>query len=40
MTGWLPSDGVDPSRFPKVSAHHARMLERPAVQRALAREKA
>ncbi|WP_454848548.1 glutathione S-transferase family protein [Rhizobium binxianense] len=40
MTGWLPSDGVDPARFPKVSAHHARMLERPAVQRALAREKA
>ena len=40
MTGWLPSDGVDPARFSKVSAHHARMLERPAVQRALAREKA
>lgn len=38
MTGWLPSDGVDPARFPKVAAHHARMLERPAVQRALQRE--
>jgi glutathione S-transferase len=40
MTGWLPSDGVDPTLFPKVNEHHARMLERPAVQRALAREKA
>jgi len=40
MTGWLPSDGVDPARFPKVSEHHARMLQRPAVQRALAGEKA
>lgn len=40
MTGWLPSDGVDPARFPEASAHRARMLERPAVQRALAREKA
>ena len=40
MTGWLPSDGVDPARFPGISAHYARMLERPAVQRALAREKA
>ncbi len=39
MTDWLPSDGVDPARFPKVAAHHARMLERPAVQRALQREK-
>jgi glutathione S-transferase len=40
MTGWLPSDGVDPARFPNISEHHTRMLERPAVQRALAREKA
>ncbi|MBO9123083.1 MULTISPECIES: glutathione S-transferase family protein [unclassified Rhizobium] len=40
MTGWLPSDDVDPVRFPKVANHYARMLERPAVQRALAREKA
>jgi glutathione S-transferase len=32
---WLPSDGVDRSRFPKVAEHHARMLDRPAVQRAL-----
>ena len=40
MTGWLPSDDVDPARFPRVADHYARMLERPAVQRALAREKA
>ncbi|MBO9193416.1 glutathione S-transferase [Rhizobium sp. 16-449-1b] len=40
MTGWLPSDDVDPARFPKVAEHYARMLNRPAVQRALAREKA
>ncbi|AGS20991.1 glutathione S-transferase protein [Rhizobium etli] len=36
MTDWLPADGVDPARFAKVSDHHARMLQRPAVQRALA----
>ncbi|EJC73771.1 glutathione S-transferase [Rhizobium leguminosarum bv. trifolii WSM2012] len=36
MTDWLPSDGVDPTRFAKVTDHHARMLQRPAVQRALA----
>lgn len=40
MTSWLPSESVDPASFPKVAAHHARMLERLAVQRALAREKA
>lgn len=37
---WIESDGVDPKRFPKVQAHFARMKERPAVQRALAGEKA
>ncbi|WP_049734514.1 glutathione S-transferase family protein [Rhizobium ecuadorense] len=36
MTDWLPSDGVDPARFVEVSDHHARMLQRPAVQRAVA----
>lgn len=35
--GWLKSDGVDPDTFPKVAAHRARMLERPAVTRALER---
>jgi glutathione S-transferase len=27
VAGWLKSDGVDIARFPKVQAHHARMLE-------------
>jgi glutathione S-transferase len=40
MTDWLPSDGVDPTRFEKASDHHARMLQRPAVQRALAYDRA
>ena len=39
LTNWLPGDSVDPTRFEKVSAHHARMLERPAVQRAIAAER-
>ncbi|NTF41265.1 glutathione S-transferase family protein [Rhizobium rhizogenes] len=39
MESWLPGDGVDRDRFVKVSAHYARMLERPAVQKALAVEK-
>ncbi|MFD1327520.1 glutathione S-transferase family protein [Mycoplana ramosa] len=38
--GWLKGDGVDPARFPRVAEHRARMLQRPAVQRALAREEA
>lgn len=33
--GWLKGDGVEPSRFPKVAEHRARMLERPAVKRAV-----
>lgn len=37
LAGWLESDGVDPARFPKVLAHRQRMVQRPAVQRALAR---
>jgi glutathione S-transferase len=37
---WLPSDGVDLARFPRVSDHQARMLTRPAVQEALAAERA
>ncbi len=32
---WLHSDGVDIAQFPKVHAHTQRMLQRPAVQRAL-----
>ncbi|WP_298213058.1 glutathione S-transferase N-terminal domain-containing protein [Acidovorax sp.] len=36
IAGWLKSDSVDIAQFPKVFAHTQRMLERPAVQRALA----
>ncbi len=40
MTGWLRGDGVDPMRFAKATEHYARMMDRPAVQRALTIEKA
>jgi glutathione S-transferase len=33
---WLESDGVDINQFPRVKAHHDRMMDRPAVQRVLA----
>jgi len=36
---WLEGDGVDPARLPKVAAHRQRMSERPAVRKALARER-
>lgn len=36
MTRWLEGDGVDIARFPRVQDHMRRMLERPAVQRAIA----
>jgi glutathione S-transferase len=39
MAGWLESDTVDIAEFPRVHAHYQRMLERPAVKRALAEEK-
>ncbi|MDE1992774.1 MAG: glutathione S-transferase N-terminal domain-containing protein [Rhizobiaceae bacterium] len=39
LTSWLPGDGVDMARFEKVSAHYARMQERPAVQPALVVER-
>jgi glutathione S-transferase len=35
---WLPGDGVDVARFPKVAAHHQRMAAEPTVQRVLAAE--
>jgi glutathione S-transferase len=38
--GWLEGDGVDLSKLPKVAAHRKRMEERPAVQKAVAAEKA
>ena len=36
VASWLQSDGVDIAQFPQVHAHTQRMLERPAVQKALA----
>lgn len=35
---WLEGDGVDTSKVPRVMQHRARMLARPAVQRAVAAE--
>ncbi|MCJ8214045.1 glutathione S-transferase family protein [Aeromonas veronii] len=35
VAGWLKSDGVEISEFPKVADHSQRMLSRPAVNRAL-----
>lgn len=40
LTRWAEGDGVDLSRFPKVSDHYARMNARPAVKTVLAREAA
>lgn len=36
LSGWLAADGVDVARFPDLMAHHARVGERAAVQRAVA----
>lgn len=33
---WMPDDGVDMSKFPKISAHIAAMRERPAVKKVMA----
>jgi glutathione S-transferase len=35
-TGWMIGDGVDLSKFPKLSAHHAAMNERASVKEAMA----
>lgn len=35
---WMEGDGLDPTRFPGIIAHRARMMERPAVARAMASE--
>lgn len=40
IAGWLKGDGVDIDRFPKVREHSARVAARPAVERALARQRA
>lgn len=36
IAGWLEEDGVPMSRFPRISAHRARVGARPAARRALA----
>lgn len=40
LSCWLESDGVSIADFPRVAAHYNAMLQRPAVERALAGEKA
>lgn len=35
LSGWLEGDGVDIATFPRVHDHYKRMLQRPAVQRAM-----
>ena len=37
VTSWLPRDGIDMARFPKVADHFARMGERAAVKAVLGR---
>lgn len=37
LVGWLPRDGLNMTDFPRLADHHARMGERAAVQRVLAR---
>jgi glutathione S-transferase len=36
LASWMPSDSVDPARFPKLQDHGRRMAERPAVKKVLA----
>ena len=38
LSQWLEADGVDPSRLPRVADHRSRMLQRPAVKKAMADE--
>jgi glutathione S-transferase len=38
MARWMEGDGVDPARFPKVTAHRERMAARPSVARVLREE--
>jgi glutathione S-transferase len=38
ITQWLPGHRIDLASYPKVEAHYARMLVRPAVQAVLAAE--
>jgi glutathione S-transferase len=36
VAGWLPRDGIEMARFPKIAAHFERMKARPAVGKVLA----
>lgn len=36
VASWLPRDGIDPARFPRIAEHTARMTQRPAVGKVLA----
>jgi len=38
LAQWLEADGVDPARLPRVADHRSRMLQRPAVKKAMANE--
>jgi glutathione S-transferase len=38
IASWIEADGVDTSKLPRVMEHRARMLARPAVQKAVAAE--
>lgn len=40
ITAWLRVHDLDVAEYPGIAAHHARMLERPAVQAVLAAERA
>ena len=40
LTQWLPLHQIDSSRFPNIHTHKNQMLERPAVQQAIAAEEA
>jgi glutathione S-transferase len=38
LAQWMEADGVDPARTPRIADHRSRMLERPAVKKAIADE--
>jgi glutathione S-transferase len=40
LSQWMEGDGLDPTRFPKVSEHRRRMSAQPLVQKVLAAERA